>query len=329
MNDPVPKPPIPPVPTIVFGILAVSTSSIFVRYAQAEAPSLVISAWRLLLATIVLAPFVLAHNQGDFRTLSRGERLLAFLSGLFLAVHFATWITSLEYTTVSSSVVLVSTSPLWVAILSPLLLKEPLTRPIILGMVLALLGSIIVGVSDACAWTNATLTCPSLLEMVREGAFFGNFLALTGAWMGAGYLLIGRRLRMKLSLLSYIFLIYGVAALVLVLIMVGAGYSPWGYSSQIYVWLVLLALIPQLLGHSTFNWALRYLPAAFVAITLLGEPIGSTILAYFLLEERPTGVNIFGAILILVGIFIASQREPGESRNKNERLEISNDQVVK
>jgi len=303
------RPPVPPILVLAFGILAVSTGSIFVRLAQVHAPSLVIAAARLSIATLLLAPIVLIRQRAELKALGRGELLLALLSGLFLALHFATWITSLEYTTVASSVVLVSTTPMWVALLSPITIKEPLTRPVVIGMLLALVGGVIVGVSDSCAWQAGRLACPPLGEFVRGQAFLGDLLALTGAFMAAGYLIIGRRLRAGTSLLSYIFIVYGMAAIVLVVIMLAAGQSMVGYPPVTYLWLFLLALVPQLLGHSTFNWALGYLSAAYVSITLLGEPIGSTILAYILLQEAPTALKVFGAILILIGIYVASKSD--------------------
>jgi len=137
----------------------------------------------------------------------------------------------------------------------------------------------------------------------------GDLLALVGAFMAAAYVLIGRRLRSKLSLVSYVFLVYGVAAITLVLIMIGLKQIPWGYPGIAYLWFILLAFVPQLLGHSSFNWALGYVSAAFVSIMLLGEPIGSTILAYFLLGEKPTVIKLIGAILILIGIYYASKSE--------------------
>jgi drug/metabolite transporter (DMT)-like permease len=294
---------------ILAGILAVSTGSIFVRYAQDYAPSLVVAAYRLSLATLFLSPLALSRHRPELRALRGSERLLAILSGLFLALHFATWITSLEYTTVASSVVFVSTAPLWVAMLSPLVLKEPLTRPILGGMALALLGGLVVGASDSCSMEGWRMVCPSVGDFVRGKAFWGDVLALAGAWMAAGYLLIGRRLRVRMSLLPYIFLVYGVAAAALVGLMFLAGQSPIGYPLKAYLWLVLLALVPQILGHSSFNWALGYLSAAFVSITLLGEPIGSTVLAYVLLGETPAAFKLIGAILILAGIYIASRGE--------------------
>lgn len=309
MNLPSHSPKIPPLLVLSFGILAVSTASIFVRYAQQEVPSLVIAAWRLTLATMILTPFACFRSRGELSTLSRRDLILALLSGFFLALHFATWITSLEYTSVASSVVLVSTTPLWVALFAPLTIKEPITRTILLGMSLALVGGIVIGVSDTCTMVGMRLTCPPLSEFVRGKAFLGDMLALSGAVMAAAYVLIGRQLRGKVSLLSYIFLVYGMAALVLIAITLLSGQKAFGYPPQAYLWLLLLALIPQLLGHSSFNWALRYLSAAYVSITLLGEPIGTTILAYFLLGETPTLLKVFGAILILFGIYIASQSE--------------------
>ncbi|MDO9130623.1 MAG: DMT family transporter [Anaerolineales bacterium] len=292
---------------ILGAILAVSTASILIRFAQHNAPSLVIAAFRLTFASLILAPLALTRHRAELRSLTRRELLLALLSGVFLALHFATWISSLEYTTVASSVVLVSTSPLWVALLAPLFLRERLVRSVLIGMLLALIGGVVIALSDACSWQNG-LACPSLAEFVKGNAFFGNSLALAGAWTVAGYLLIGRSLRAKMSLVPYIFVVYSMAAVALIVIMFAAGETPLGYPPLTYVWMLLLALVPQLIGHSTYNWALRYMPAALVAVTTLGEPIGSTILAYFILREAPTWIKIGGAAMILAGIWLASRQ---------------------
>jgi drug/metabolite transporter (DMT)-like permease len=196
--------------------------------------------------------------------------------------------------------------PLWVALLSPIILKEPLSRPMLIGMLLALVGGVGIGLSDVCTW-QGKLVCPPLATFLQQGAFLGDLLALLGAWAAAGYILIGRRLRSRMSLIGYIFIVYGMAAVVLVVVMLVAGYHPFAYPPSAFVWFLLLALVPQLLGHSSFNYALGYLSAAYVSISLLGEPIGSTILAYIFLNERPGAVEIIGAILILTGIFITSR----------------------
>jgi drug/metabolite transporter (DMT)-like permease len=298
---------------MLFGILAVSTASIFIRFAQMEATSLVIAAWRLTVASIILIPVAAATHKRELTSLTRNELLLALLSGVFLALHFAAWITSLQYTTVASSVVLVSTIPLWVALFSPFTINEPIRRAVLIGLILALLGGMVVGISDSCSISGGRIICPSLADFMRGRAFLGDLLAICGAIAGAGYLLIGRKLRAKMSLISYISLVYGMAAIVLVIIMFSARENPFGYSPPIYLWLILLALVPQLIGHSTFNWALGYLSAAFVSITLLGEPIGSIILAYFILHEKPTLIKLIGGGLILVGIYIASRSEASKT----------------
>ena len=296
---------------LLIAILAVSTASIFIRFAQTDgAPSLVIAALRLSFATLLLAPIAITRHREEISNLTRRELTLGLVSGLFLAVHFATWISSLEYTTVASSVVFVSTGPLWVALLSPMLLNERLTRAAMIGLALALLGGTVIGLSDACTW-SAGLQCPELNQVMQGRAMWGNFLALLGAWAVSGYLIIGRKLRAQMSLIPYIFLVYGMAALALIIIMFAAGQSPFGYEAKTYGWIFLLAAIPQLIGHSTYNWALRYLPAAFVAVTTLGEPIGSAILAFFILNETPTIAILIGGVLILLGIYSAARSSSG------------------
>lgn len=301
------RPPVPPVLVLALGILAVSAASIFIRFAQQEADSLVIAAWRLSLAALALAPVALTRRREELAVLKRGDLGLALLAGFFLAVHFASWISSLAYTSVASSVVLVSTAPLWVALLSPITLKEPLARPVLLGMLLALVGGVIVSVSDTCSWGASGLSCPPLSAFVHGRTFWGDLLALIGAWAVAGYLIIGRRLRVRVSLLSYIFVVYGMAAVVLVVVVLFAGLPFFGYSSFTYWMFLGLALVPQLLGHTTYNYALAYLSAAYVSVAALGEPVGSSILAYFLLAETPSALKLVGALLILAGIYIASR----------------------
>lgn len=298
--------PFSPIFVLAIGVLSVSTASIFIRFAQTEAPSFVIAAYRLTLSAIFIAPIALWRNRRELVSLSKYQIRLALLSGVFLAFHFASWISSLEYTSVASSVVVVTTVPLWVAIISPVTIHESVSKSAIIGIILALTGGIIVGISDSCTW-NHGFVCPSFNQLIQGKAFLGDILALIGAWMAVGYLLIGRRLRSGVSLLSYIFIVYTAASFVLLLIMIFAGYSPFGYSWKIFIWFFLLAIIPQLVGHTTYNWALGFLPAAFVSVTLLGEPIGSAVLAYIFLDEKPTSIKMIGAILILVGIYITSR----------------------
>ncbi len=294
---------------MIFGILTISTGSIMVRYAQSYAPSLVVAALRLFLATLVLTPFALSRHRSELAALSRGELALAGLSGFFLALHFAFWIISLEYTNVASSVVLATSTPLYVALFAPFTIKERVSRIILLGVALALVGGVVVGLSDACSINQAGLQCPELGQFFRGKAIIGDILATMAAVVAAAYVLIGRRLRAKLSLIGYISLVYGVSAIVLVVVMFASGNSPFGFPPMAYFWFLMLALVPQLLGHSSFNWALGYVSAALVSVALLVEPIGATLLAYIFLGETPTMLKIFGAILVLIGVYIASRGE--------------------
>ena len=136
---------------------------------------------------------------------------------------------------------------------------------------------------------------------------WGNLLALMGAWAVTGYLIIGRKMRTGISLIPYIFLVYGMGAVTLIIIMFVSGNTPLGYMPTTYGWIFLLAAIPQLIGHSTYNWALKYLNAALVSVTVLGEPIGSATLAFFLLDETPSLMTLVGGVLILAGIFLSSR----------------------
>jgi drug/metabolite transporter (DMT)-like permease len=297
---------LPPHLGLALGVLSSSTAAILIRFAQRDAPSLVIAAYRLALASIILLPFVIFRQREELKQFNRKRFLLAALAGFFLAFHFATWITSLEFTSVASSVVLVSTSPLFVSLFSPFFLGESIHHRLRNGLILSLLGTTIVALSDACNLSNG-LHCPSIESFFSGQAIKGDFLALLGAISGAAYLLIGRRLRGKIALLSYVSVAYGFAAIFLVGIVLITGLETTGYSSETYLWFLLLALIPQLIGHSTINWALRYLPAAYVSVTLLGEPVASTLWAYLLFGETPSRFLLIGAVLILLGIGIASQ----------------------
>jgi drug/metabolite transporter (DMT)-like permease len=286
------KPAIRPYLGLAIGIVAVSFASIFIRLA--EAPSLVIAASRLTIASLILAPVALIRGKDELRSLSKGDLGLALLSGLFLGLHFVTWISSLEYTSVASSVVFVDTSPLFVGLASHVLLKERVSRRMFAGIAVSVLGGMIIGYGDFGLGTKE---------------LFGDLLALAGAVAVSGYLLVGRKLRRYLSLLSYIFLVYATAAVFLIAVCLVTGHTFSGYPRQTYLMFVLLAVVPQIIGHSSFNWALKYLPATFVGVGTLGEPIGSTILAYFFLNEVPTRPEMGGGVLILAGIYISSRAE--------------------
>jgi drug/metabolite transporter (DMT)-like permease len=272
------------------GIIAISTASIFIKLC--DAPVLIIATYRLMLASLILSPF--AYYKKTWRGWYRNTLGWLLLSGLLLSLHFAFWIASLKYTSVASSVVLVTTHPIFVGIGGLLFLKERLGLNLILGIVLSVLGSGLISYGD--------------ISLSKE-ALIGDGFALLGAIAASGYLLVGREMRKNQDLLSYIFPVYSTAGLILILFSLIFQEPFFGYSSSTYLFLFLLALIPQLIGHTTFNWALKYLPVSMVAITILGEPVGSTILAYFILGEGLTTWKVFGGILIFAGILIALRRK--------------------
>jgi drug/metabolite transporter (DMT)-like permease len=272
------------------GIIAISFASIFVKLC--DAPVLIIAAYRMTLASLMLIPF--ACYKRPWRRWTRNERGCLLLSGLFLSLHFAFWIASLKYTSVASSVVLVTTHPIFVGIGGSLFLKERLGLHLILGIALSVFGSGLIGYGDM------TLSSEALM---------GDGFALLGAMAASGYLLIGRKMRKDQDLFSYVFPVYSTAGAILILLSLVFQEPFLGYSPSTYLFLFLLALIPQLIGHTTFNWALKYLPAFMVAITILGEPIGSTLLAYFILGEELTFLKILGGVLIFTGILVTLKKK--------------------
>ncbi|MGD8490281.1 MAG: DMT family transporter [Anaerolineae bacterium] len=284
------------------GIVAISFASIFIRLAQGEGvPTLSIAAWRLIVASAVLLPYAWITRRDEIRSLSGQEWRLLAASGVFLGLHFATWIASLAYTSVASSVVLVSMGPVFVGLGSWIFLQERPGRQLAIGIVVAAVGSIIISGGD-----------------LGQGGdqLWGDLLALTGAIMIASYLMIGRKVRAARSLITYVALVYGVAMVVVLLIVAVTGQPMLGFSPAAYGWMLALGLVSQIVGHSTLNWALHYLTATYVSLVTLSEPVGSGILAYLLLDEQISSSTILGGLLVLVGIYVASQAELGPSRKE-------------
>jgi drug/metabolite transporter (DMT)-like permease len=309
----------PAVPYLIvpIGILAVSTASLFIRFAQEYTSSITIAAFRLGLAALILLPYTMLKHGREIKSLTPADLKYALLAGLILAIHFASWITSLEFTSVASSVVLVTTTPLWVSLLAPIFLNEKTPRVAFLGMGIALVGGLIIAGTDVCVWQAGKIQCQFMPGSSAAETLLGDFLALLGAIAAASYLMIGRHLRKKISLTPYVFLVFSAAAIFLILAMLILEGIPPRFPGQVYLWLILLAVVPQLLGHSIFNWSLKYLPTGYVAVNLLGEPVGSILLAYFFLNEVPPAVKIFGAILILAGIALASFRTNSQDSKLN------------
>lgn len=286
---------------LLMGVAAVSLGAIFIRLAQGEGlPSLVIATGRLSVAALLLTLEVLrrADYRAQVRGLSRGDVGLILVAGFFLAAHFATWITSLEYTTVLISVVLVTTTPIWVALLERVFLRGQLPPAVLVGLAIVLTGGAMIALNGG---DGGPASDPLL----------GGALALLGAVAVAVYLVVGRKLRATLSLTPYICLVYGTGALALLAGVLLTGAEITGYSAAGYGWVVAVALVPQLIGHSALNYALAYLPATYVSISTQLEPVLSAIAAYFIFAEAPGFWQVAGGAVIMTGVLVASV---GQSR---------------
>lgn len=280
-------------PVIVgLAVGVVSFAAILIRLCTA--PTAVIAAFRLGFASLILLPLFV--KRGGHLAISRRQVGLCAVSGLFLSLHFLSWIESLKLTTVASSVVLVTTSPVFAAVFAWLLLKEGITRRTMVSIALCFLGSLAIGRGDI-------RLDPQML--------IGDLYALVGAAAFGACFVMGRSLRRSLGHLEYAFLTYGTSALMLLLWMVIRGHGLTGFAPINYLWFFLLALGPQVFGHTSLNWALKYIPAPKVAISILGEPIGSALLAWVFFAEVPGYALLVGGALILYGVYLAMTERPG------------------
>lgn len=279
---------------LIGGVLALSFGSIFVRLATESAHSqsvgfsLVISVLRLSMAALLLLP--------AWRNLSKnlepGAWFYAVLAGVFLAVHFATWITSLAFTSIAASVTLVNTNPVWMAFLSWVWLRQAPRSLTLGGMAVALLGGLVISLgSSSNPGPNPAL---------------GNLLAVSGGLAASFYFLLGREAQNRgFGIGLYVAVAYGVAALVLLPLPLLFHTFYTGYPTQTYIWIALMALIPQLIGHTSSNWAVRWVEPVLVALVILLEPLGASLLAYFIFGELPGLQVLVGAAILLVGVGLA------------------------
>lgn len=284
---------------LIVGIMAVSCGSVFVRLAAA--PALAVAAMRVSWATLLFTPPVLAGPLREWTSLTRREWSLLILSGGALALHFALWIASLSYTSVASSVLLVDTTPFFIGLASQWFFGRPCHRSFWVGLSVAFLGGLVIFHGD---WSHS------------QSSMKGNLLALGGAVAVAVYMMVGARARQKLSLLAYVWPVYGTSALVLLSSCLLAGTPLRGYTGKTYFYMFLLGLVPQCIGHTTYNWALRWLPPALVALISLAEPIGASFLAWIVLHEALTLAKFIGGAIILCGIYLATRTGPAPDGNR-------------
>jgi drug/metabolite transporter (DMT)-like permease len=277
---------------LALGVCAVSVAAPLIKVAGA--PPLSIAAYRLLLAGAPVLVLALLRRREEFATLSAADLRTLVLSGLALAAHFATWVASLQYGTVASSVALVTTSPFFVAGFALVFAREQTSRRMLFATAVCTAGGVVIAATDARAGG-------------RE--LQADLLALAGAVFAAIYFALGRRVRARASLLGYVGVVYPIAAVVLLVATLVLRQPMSGFSPHTYLVFALLALVPQLFGHSTLNWSLGYLSATFVAIAVLGEPVIATVLAALFLHEMPGWGRVAGGALILAGVYLALREE--------------------
>ncbi|AWB43717.1 EamA family transporter [Paenibacillus sp. CAA11] len=270
----------------VVGILAISFSSIFVRWSNAEVS--VVAMYRLYLTNLLMLPLVWKYRRTLFGLTSR-QWLLLCLSGVMLGLHFLLWMSSLRLTTVASSTVILTLEPILIAIGSYWLFGAKTNRMMVLGMAIAVIGSIAIGSGDFGLSSSALL---------------GDGLSLLGTIAVAVHMLIGKHLRESLSAFVYNFWVFAIAASSLAVYNLFQGYSFGGYAPREWGIFLLLAIVPTLFGHYLFNWLLKYMSASSVSMAVLGEPVFSTILAYFLLKESLTALQLIAGLFILAGVWI-------------------------
>ncbi|TKX55914.1 DMT family transporter [Halorubrum sp. SP3] len=287
------KPAVSPKAGLAAAVAAVSAGAVLVRLS--EAPSSVAAFYRVLFTTLPLASIAAWRYRGELARIRPRDLTFAALSGVALAVHFAAWFESLRWTSVAASVTLVQAQPVFVALGAWLLLRERVTRRMAGGIAVAVGGMAAMSVGDFLGGVA-----------VGPRPLYGNALALAGAVAAAGYVLAGRSLRQRISLVPYVTVVYGVCAVVLLAFVLAAGHSLTGYPPREWLLFAGLAAGPGLLGHTVLNWALAHLDSSVVSVSLLGEPVGATLLAFAFLSETPTPATVAGGCVVLAGIYVTA-----------------------
>jgi drug/metabolite transporter (DMT)-like permease len=294
------KPRFSPSLALVVSLVAVSTASILIRLT--EAPPMAIATWRLTLSSLMLLPFFIANDGFQkLRIMNRRDLLALVGVGVALAVHFATWITSLSLTSVTSSVIFVHVDPIFVALVSHFLLRERVEPQQIIGIAIAFLGVSVIAYGD--------------LSLGKE-SLIGDALSLIGAVALGIYILAGRHLRQRLDLTTYVTPVYAISAVVLALGSLFVGTPLNNYPLNTMLMFTMIAIVPMIFGHTIYNWTLKWISAPIVSISLLGEPLGASILAYIFLGETPSPLTFLGGILTLAGILICAYPLIDNSRSE-------------
>lgn len=270
---------------IAIGVIAVSMSAIFVKLANADAG--VIAFYRMLFSVLIMAPIFFWKYTKELRILTKRDWTFSFIAGIFLAFHFILWFESLNYTSVASSTVLVTLQPLFAFAGTYFFFKERLSVKTILSGLIAIVGCILISWGDF---------------RISGSALYGDMLALSACGLVTAYLLFGQDVRKRLSLVTYTFVVYGVSTITLFFYIVVKGESFGPYPANDWLWFLLLAIVPNLLGHTLFNWSLKYVSTNIISIAILFEPIGAAILAFYVFNEYLSATQILGGFIVIAGI---------------------------
>jgi len=277
---------------LAIAVSAVSFAAVLIRLSRA--PPMAIATYRMSITTLILCPpAILSGAYSEVARVTRKEAAIIFIAGTALAVHFASWISSLSFTSVASSVIIVNLSPVLVAVIGRYLLRERVTPRMALGMGAALIGCSIIASVDLGS---------------DEINLQGDIYAFAGALAAAVYVLGGRMIRQNIGLFAYVLPVYAVCSLILAGASVLLKTPLYPYQEQEYLIFLALAIVPTIFGHTMYNWALRFVPASLVAVSLLGEPVGAAALAGVILHEYPPPMAVLGAALTLIGIYITARR---------------------
>lgn len=281
------KPPIHPYIPILIGVISVSLSAIFVKLANAD--SGVIAFYRMLFSVLIMMPWFLMKYRHEVRLLSKRDWLFSSIAGIFLAFHFILWFESLNYTSIASSTVLVTMQPLFAFIGTYLFFKEKITLKTLFAGVVAIVGCVLIG------WGDFQISGPAL---------YGDILALIACALVTGYLLFGQDVRQRLSLVTYTMVVYSISTITLFFYVLLKGESFGPYQMMDWIWFLLLAIIPNLLGHNLFNWSLKWVSTNVISVAILFEPVGAAILAILVFQEYLTITQIIGGLIVIIGIIV-------------------------
>ncbi len=277
---------------LALGIVAASVSAPLIRLA--DAPPLAIAFWRNAIGAAVLLSLSFARRRDEVRALGRRDIGGLLVAGVFLAAHFAAFVPAVTMTTVAAATVLGNTQPVWAALGARLVFGDRVPPRVLAGIAVALVGAALISGGDFGT---------------SRRAFLGDVFAVVGAIAVAGYFLAGKALRSRLSVVVYAAFVYAVCAMVLLVVVVATATPLFGFDAETWLWLGLMALGPQIIGHTTFNYLLQDLDATSVGIAVMAEPVGASLLAFALFGEVPTALAVLGGVVIVGGIIVAITAE--------------------